>query len=478
MNRRHFLHRTSQAAAACIALPLLRAEVPSGNRVLELGTRRELFIDDFLIDSFRGNAALHMHQPQAREMVATFDRPWEGNTSAYITLFQDRNKFRMYYRGSHFDELKKKATHPEVTCYAESRDGIHWTKPELGLVDFEGSRRNNIVWAGIGTHNFTPFKDLNPTAPRSARYKALSRGEPEDEPGGKIQHGLYAIGSPDGVHWTLLSDAPVITEGAFDSQNLAFWDEERRCYLGYHRSFRDGVRDIMTTRSDDFLHWSKPEFLSYGGAPQEHLYTNAIRPYFRAPHLLIGFPTRFQPRTEQVEPILMSSRDGKQFHRWKQELVPITAPQDRAGNRSNYMAHGLLEIPGHPGELSVYATEAYYTGPGSRLRRFAYRTDGFVSIRAGTGPDDGVVTKPFRFKGRRLFLNIAAADGSVKVELQDGSGTPIPGRTLEDCLDIHADAIEHVVSWARGNDLKRWAGRTVRLRIQMRNADLYSLRFG
>ena len=138
----------------------------------------------------------------------------------------------------------------------------------------------------------------------------------------------------------------MITDGNFDSQNLAFWDPQRKCYLDFHRKSRLGVRDIMTATSTDFVNWSQPVFLEYGNAPREHLYTNAIRPYFRAPHLLLGFPTRFQPQHEQVEPILMSSRDGQDFHRWSEPLIPITAPDERDGNRSNYMTWGLLAAAG------------------------------------------------------------------------------------------------------------------------------------
>ena len=104
-----------------------------------------------------------------------------------------------------------------MTCYAESKDGIHWSKPELGLFEFGGSKRNNIVWSGVGTHNFAPFKDANPSCKPEQRYKALALGN----------IGLLAFQSPDGVHWSLVQNEPVITKGAFDSQNLAFWDSTR-----------------------------------------------------------------------------------------------------------------------------------------------------------------------------------------------------------------------------------------------------------
>ncbi len=145
---------------------------------INIGSRLELFVDHHVVDRTTGDLELYVHRPQPQEVVLVTGKPWEGNTSAYYTLFQDGDRYRMYYRGSNFDQAAKKATHDEVTCYAESRDGIHWTRPDLGLYEFDGSKKNNIVWDGIGTHCFVVFKDGNPKAPPEARYKAISRGRP------------------------------------------------------------------------------------------------------------------------------------------------------------------------------------------------------------------------------------------------------------------------------------------------------------
>ncbi|MBM3334296.1 hypothetical protein FJY63_06510, partial [Candidatus Sumerlaeota bacterium] len=397
MIRRDWFTQAATIGAAAMISPTLLFSARAANQaapaVCNIGSRRELFVDDYLIASMAG-AELKLHKPEPKEVVLVCDAPWEGNTSAYYSIFQDRDLFRMYYRGSHWDEVNKRAAHPEVTCYAESKDGLTWTKPKLGLFEFRGSKDNNIIWIDSGTHNFTPFKDANPACAPNARYKALAVGATALD--GKKKSCLHAFASPDGIRWSLLKEA-VITDGAFDSQNLAFWHPLQERYLDFHRKGRDGVRDIMTASSTDFLTWTQPEFLNYGDAPKEHLYTNAIQPYFRAPHLFLGFPTRFNPKTQQVEPILMTSRDGKNFHRWAEALIPITAPKDRDGNRSNYMTWGLLQLPGNNRELAVYATEAYYAGPGSRVRRFTFRTDGLVSVHAaGEGT---LVTKPLRFAG-------------------------------------------------------------------------------
>lgn len=448
---------------------LAKVELPPAT--LDIGSRRELFVDDYLLAEQTGTQ-LQMHAPTARDVALVCDAPWEGNISAYYTLFADGDRFRMYYRGAHFDEVAKKSTHPEFTCYAESRDGLHWEKPPLGLFEFNGSKANNIVWAGEDTHNFTPFLDTNPASPPEARYKALAGSATRW--GGQ---GLRAYQSPDGLHWSLMQPAGVITDGDFDSQNLAFWDPAQQQYVAFYRKGRSGIRDIMTCTSKDFVNWTAPVYLEYGDAPQEHLYTNAIQPYFRAPQLLLGFPTRFQPKHEQVEPVLMTSRDGRNFHRWPEPLIPITAPSERDGNRSNYMTSGLLQLPGQDRELSVYATERYYAGPGSRLRRFTFRTDGFVSLQAAASGGTAV-TKLLRFTGRQLLLNYAAGSGGqVQVELQNASGQPLPGFTLQDCTPLSGDQIEQAVTWSGSDDVSALAGQPVRLRFVMKSADLYALQF-
>lgn len=445
---------------------LVHAQDATDTRVRDIGSRRELFVDDHLIERLEG-VELKLHKPVPQDVVLVCDAPWEGNTSAYFTLFADGDRFRMYYRGSHFDEKDKKAAHPEFACYAESKDGLRWEKPQLGLFAFGDSKSNNIVWSGEGTHNFTPLRDDNPMCPPGERYKALARAK----------DGLKAFRSADAIHWSLIQDKPVITDGAFDSQNLAFWDAARGEYRAYWRYFARpaGVRAIRTATSRDFVHWQNQADLQYGDAPSEHLYTNAIRPYFRAPHLFVGFPTRFQPKHQQVEPVFMSSRDGVHFKRWPEPLIPITAPKDRDGNRSNYMTSGLLELPGKPNELSVYATEAYYTGPGSRVRRFTFRTDGFVSLHAGAAVGE-MRSRPLRFAGKELHLNYAAAPtGAVRVEIQDADGKALPGFTLADCRSLRGDEIDQTVGWTKGGDVSSLAGRIVRFRFVLQNADVYAL---
>ena len=457
---------------------------PLAQSPIKVDGRLEPLLDDYLIGRLEG-VELRLHQPTEREVVITHDLPWEGNTSGYHTVFHDGEKFRMYYRGMHWDENSRSEPHKEVTCYAESSDGITWRKPKLGLVEFQGSKANNIVWDGVGAHCFAPFLDKNPSCDSAEKYKAVAAG-----PGG-----LYTFKSPDGLRWSLRADKPVITEGAFDSQNLAFWDSARGQYLEFHRGFRDKVRDIMTGSSQDFQNWSKPEWLEYLGAPTEHLYTNQITPYPRAPHILVGFPMRFveQRRTPHdkhhggvSDGILMTSRDGRTFRRWTEAIIRPGLQTDRWVNRNNMTAWGILETnsteANRPNELSIYSTEGYYRGPATRLRRFAWRLDGIVSANASMRGGQ-LITRPLTLarpqqKTVELLLNVStSAAGSVRCEITNVENVPLAGFSLSDCDELFGDEIGCKVTWKGKSDLTALIGQPLRLRFELHDADLYALRF-
>ena len=432
----------------------------------DIGSRLEPFIDDWLIERMRG-VTLRLHPPAPREVALSFDAPWEGPTSAYVTVFEDGGRYRMYYRGGSGSGDGA----GELTCYAESPDGVHWTKPSLRLFEVNGPRENNVIWTGEGRHNFAPFKDANPAAPESQRYKALAGGP------------LIALASPDGIHWQKMRDEPVITEGVFDSQNLAFWDAEQGQYAAYVRGFIEGVRTIGRATSPDFLHWSGTTWLDFGDAPTEHLYTNAVTPYFRAPHLHLGFPKRFRPERQAVpewphsgvsDGVFMTSRDGLHWHRFPEAFLRPGLDPDNWTERNMMIAAGV--VPTAPGEISIYWSE-HYRHATARLRRGTLRSDGFVSVHADYAGGE-FTTRPLMFAGKELAINCStSAVGSVRVEMQEAGGTPIGGRALDDCPEIYGDEIERVVSWKSGAEVTAQQGKPIRLRFALKDADLYALRF-
>ncbi|HOD52192.1 MAG TPA: hypothetical protein PLJ71_20370 [Candidatus Hydrogenedentes bacterium] len=490
-------------ALLCVSAMLTGAEAGS----VDVGPRLELLVDDFLVESVTGAAAFRLHEPVPQEIVITHDEPWEGNSCSYHTIFQDGPLYRMYYKCAEQKLLGEPPAHDIVIGYAHSIDGIHWVKPELGLFEFEGSTRNNIVWSAEGSHDFNPFIDTNPVCPPEERYKAV--GMRTSEP-----RGLYAWASPDGLHWRQLGQGPIVTLGAFDTQNVAFWDAARGEYRCYTRDFRrtpgveHGVRDVRTATSPDFAAWSEPAWLEYPGAPVEQLYTNQIIPYYRAPHIFLGFPTRYLDRgwspsmealpepehrhkrseaspregTALTDGLFMTSRDAHTFRRWDRTFLrPGLRTRHNWVYGDNYQNWGIVEtaspMPGAPREISIYATESYWTGDSSMLRRFTLRVDGFVSLRAEWRGGE-IITKPLVFAGNALSLNFAtSAAGAIAIEIQDAAGTPLEGYALADCPPLFGDSIARIVTWKSGIDISSLAGRPIRLRFVMRDADLYSLQF-
>jgi len=141
------------------------------------------------------------------------------------------------------------------------------------------------------------------------------------------------------------------------------------------------------------------------------------------------------------------------------------------------MVESSSDLPGAPNELSIYATEGYTVGSSLNVRRFTLRVDGFVSIRAPLLGGE-VVTKPLVFKGNRLQINFSAsAAGSVRVEIQDAQGTPVKHFTLADCPDMFGDEIARVVRWKGGTNTGGLAGKVVKVRFVLKDADLFSFQF-
>ena len=440
-----------------------------------IGSRRELFVDKFLVERL-DNATLKLHEPTK----AT--HPKSPLIGGYATVIKDGDLFRAVYRSydPSYEGARYDGDPSEMTCYTESRDGHEWTQPKLGIVEINGSRENNVILrASPFSTNFSPFLDNRPNVPVDQRFKAtaglsdsavkhIQTTKPGEAKGAK--GGLYTFVSPDCIHWQQLSQEPAITmtEFGFDSQNVSFWSPFENLFVCYFRSWTNGLRSISRATSPDFVTWSTP-MAPFANLPGEHLYTSQTHPYFRAPHLCVALPTRFHPdRGESTDILLMTSRGPAPFDRTFREAF-IRPGLDRArwGNRSNYAA--LNVVPTSPEEMSVY-----HVGSGDR---FVLRTDGFASVHAGADVGE-LLTRPLRFTGKELVVNYStSAAGSVQVEVQDASGKPIPGFTLADSRNLVGDAIEQLVTWTKGSDVSSLAGQSVRLRFVMHEADLFAIQF-
>lgn len=481
-------HLWKLIGAGLLAVSVVTADV------IELGSRRELMVDHYLIDELSG-AELRLQTPRNEGVVFAFDRPHEGVFSGYVSIvaLPEDGGFRAYYRG--LPVAVRAGSVEEVTAYAESSDGITWSKPT-----------DNVTVSGMPevTHNLSVFYDSKPGVPADEQWKGI---------GGLNDGGLVRVVSADGLTWRKLMGntpmMPAIPESEkmyrYDSQNLAFWSESEQQYVCYFRHVRavEGmglrVRLIGRATSPDFINWTDEGEMDFrladgSAAPVEHLYTNQTGAYMRAPHLYVAIAARFMPGRQVLtdaeaaevgvnpdyfndisDSVLMTTRGGTVYDRTFME--GFGRPGVGLGNwtsRTNYPALNVIQTGS--AEMSFFVQKAYGQ-PDHRMERYSLRLDGFASLHAGYNGGE-MTTKSFRFSGNELEINYAtSAAGSLRFELQDEAGHVIPGFGLEDSREIIGDQISRVVAWTDGTRLKALAGKTVRLRVVMKDADLFSLQF-
>ncbi|MBT4101740.1 MAG: hypothetical protein HOE86_29065 [Gemmatimonadetes bacterium] len=477
---------------------------------IDLGTRRELFVDSLLIDKLK-KSSLQLHEPQPREIVLEHNTPWEGQFSLYHTIIHDGDKYLLYYRGW------QEPSDPAVYCVAVSDDGVHFERPQIGKHAWQGDGQNNIILNEEPyTHTVAPFIDTRPGVAPEQRFKAFTRHLTDPDAEGKRHAALHGMVSADGVHWEMLGTEPLITDGKFDSQNVGFWSEAEGQYVAYYRTFSahegmqephrgptttaKSLRRIKRATSKDFIHWEPGVIMDYrqgeDQAPAEEFYINQTRPYFRAPHIYVALPARFMDQRHPVskaeleqmsvhetqltacsDACFMTARPGNSWYD-RTFMEGFIKPRIGASHwtaRCNYPVDGVVQTG--PEEMSVYVCE-HYAQPGNQVRRYSMRLDGFASVRA---PHSGgeMITKPLVFAGNRLELNYAtSAAGSLRVEIRDAEGKPIPGYSLREAEDIFGNKIAGGAAWKKqGTDVSALAGRPVILRFVMGDADLYSMRF-
>jgi hypothetical protein len=493
--------------------------------IINIGSRRELFWDDFLLEKNLPElytaepAEFYQEEPQKKEIVLCLDKSWEGNSCGYFHYFFDGSQYRFYYRaGNGFsgERLTKNA----CICLLLSGDGIHWERPDLGLVEFGGNKNNNIVFQSEELDNFFIFKDENPACSPDRQYKAISQGPKTDEfPSGC----LLSYVSYDGLSWAagppLVGLGRASEEGFFDSLNTVHWDNElgkyRLYFRGHHGSNKKRIRDVRLALSEDFIHWEEQRPLSFTAVwnqaiPDEQLYTNGILPYYRASHILVGFPVRYvdrswEPMFEQLPSILwrrekidkyeerlgtaltdglfMHSRDGLNFIRGQDAfLKPGIFADNNWAYGDSYQGWGLLETQPESGqqkEISFYVGEDYSSRPVS-IRRYTIRPDGFVCLRAVS--ERQILTRPFIFTGNTLMLNMStSAAGYVMAEFLESDGRPIPGFSGEAGYRMFGDDLSLKALFKRGEaataDLSPLENKAVRICFTLKEAKLYAMQF-
>jgi len=478
---------------------------------LDVGTRKQLLFDDALTTSKVGFVTTMNPAPRFGGPVLVPDQPWEeARLSTGQSIIEDAGIYKMWYTSRD----KKRNWY---LCYATSEDGVHWVKPNLGIIKWEGNSQNNIVFAGTDrityAGQFNVFKDPNESGSKKFKLSHTSNLKDQRELAAlpevftwdysdaelhKSRSFISAAYSPDGLHWTPGKSARVI-DWYSDTQDVAFWDDRIQKYVLFVRWNHEELdRCIGRSESLDFDHFPKPELVLTPDALDPiitGLYNSAAMKYPYAERAYFLFPSAFYHSKGDVkggadgsEAQVATSRDGVHFLRpWRKAFLGVGL-EGSVDASQVYLGTGMicrgdefyLYYTGYKPLHHDSETMLPRTGGIGMVR---IRLDGFVSQDAPpTSSQDsagGVLTTiPLKFSGNHLEVNFdAGAGGWLKVEILDGHGRALPGYGLAEAGLLLGNSVRKKVTWQGKSDLSPVQGKVVQIRFTGRSVKLYAFQF-
>ena len=485
-----------------VAHPAGSGGTASPLRPVDITGRPQLFVDDFVIERSEGvSRTLNRPEKVEQNPIMRPDRPWEGSLCMQpgTVIYDEQDRiFKMWYLTF---ASREKPDVEEFLCYATSRDGLHWERPDLNLVDYLGSKANNILlrWANW-TH--VVLKDPRDPDP-SRRYKLAYWRWHEPGP----QMGVRVAFSPDGIHWTEYPSNPVVPWPLSGDTFSVMQDPVSNQFWLYHKSEVVPVRKVARLVSDDFIHWREDRVVlepDEFDPPDTEFYGLSAFPYGAQ---YLGLLWVFHTYPQWVDVQMVSSHDGLAWKRTAGRKIylelgfmvldysgqsfdsgmvyPANAPV-RAGNELFIYYSGFNKLhnlpdPDNHGAIGLAKT----------------RVDGFCSLDATSTAF--VETRPVRLHGASLFVNAEVrkaidiepgstppwehlyngsvnAQGSIRVEIEDESGAPLRGYEATRCQPIAGDGLDQKVNWEGGRDIGALRERTVRIKFLISRAKLYSFR--
>lgn len=481
---------------------------------------RELFLDDVEVEAVDRLGRI-VHQPKllSDEPVLRPERPWEGTQTAPKAVMYDPalGRFRLWYQTYRHDPgsaspagWEGPALRAPSWCYgvgyAESEDGLVWSRPGLGRVTVGGEDTNLAIrgWS-------SPSPQAIIHRPRHPDPKERYRLYVWDElpvPGHHSTIGMSTYVSPDGYAWQGLEWARSAS-GFDDPQpycyvkhvgnyryptsigpgecNSLFYDPAERTYVNYCRANNGSVRSIGRMESLDGIHWTRPRLVCQPDLGDPHRFQFYSAGAMRCGESTVLLLHCCHMADWSIDCQLATSRDGYHFTRVADRRVFM--PLGRRGSATGGMLFPLAPIPygdhwlifagacpvGHREEEQVTSTVVY-----------GMRPEGFVSFRAGH-VEGSLVTRNLCWLHDDVVLNADARSGFVRLEVLPADGVdggvircfddpypaPLPGFSKDDCVPLASDALAHTVRF-RDADLRTLRGAHVKFRIYLRNADLFS----
>jgi len=477
--------------------------VGSDNGFFDSG--KHLFVDDTEIQS-KVNVVRSLSAPVRipENPIVKPDQPWESTLTLQPgTVIYDEQEhiYKMWYNSL---PTRSKPDIEEFICYATSEDGIHWTKPALDLVEYRGSKANNILLTWC-SWTLSVIKDLHESDP-SKRYK-LAYWDAHNV--GK--KGVRVAFSPDGIHWTEYENNPVIPMASSGDTFCVMQDPVTHQFWMYHKSGIMPVRKVSRLVSEDFIHWKNDELVLEPDALDQtdtEFYGLSPFPYGNQ---YLGLLWVFHTYSQQIDIQFVSSRDGRTWNRSMHRRVFFPL----GFMKNDYDGHAfdseMIMAIAPPVEVNDEIW-MYYTGYSNKHNANTYEEaledtylgligvakvpmDDFCFLAATS--EGSVVTKPMRITGAtmhvtaatksvggrdqnfnpvwsQLFTNVKHGEGEVRIEVLDEQGKSIPGFTAADCNPIKGPIADREVTWAGGKSLSTLSGKSVRFKIILRDAEIYS----
>jgi len=436
-----------------------------------------LLIDSRIISRSEGvHCALGTVEKDEHNPLFAEDKPWEprfDNLYANVLFDEEEQTYKCWYSPFIIDERTSYTSREKRVsigyrnatpkgremgvCYAVSKDGIVWEKPELGITEFDGSRKNNIVVRE--PHGAGIWKDLSDPDP-ARRYKMFS----------KERHMSVSF-SPDGLHWSSFTICPEI-EAAGDTHNNTFWSPHLEKYVGITRLW-DGQRIVGRTESVDFLEWTKAVEVFRALPTEQHQQTYAM-PVFRYANVYLGLVMMFNTDSDTVDCELAWSSDTVHWER----VCPGT-PLIPRGPDGSYDC-GCIYAAAYPivknGEIKLYYGGNNNVHSNWRDGFFCLahlRADGFAGMETVRSDTAGIiVTKPIECVSKDLRVSADAAEGSLRVAVVDADGFG-----LDNCEPVDVNIADGIIKWKDNRDLSRFIGKPIRLQFELKAALLYAFGF-
>ena len=427
-------------------------------------------------------------------MLLKADQPWEARLGN-LSIIQEKGRWRCWYSTTipkrqqefGFENQRAIETSGQAMCYAESTNGIHWTKPNLGIRSFNGSKSNNIV--SFAHFIASVFRDDN--GPSAERYKSFEFGKlPPEELEGKTgnfgTYCLYGLVSPDGYNWTSLKK-PLIRHFC-DTQNVGSWDPLLKKYVGYFRDHQGG-RAISRAETDDFHSWPHPQPILVPGpedGPEVDLYSNGYTTYPGNPSLRLLFAAMFYQGSDTVDVRLALSNEGRAYSWVSHKPIIARGASGEFDGATVYAVPNLLRrsdgklVLAYAGSSRTH-NDGYFFGfydrhESSDAFGWAVWDDGRLAGIEATGEGE-FYTHSLRPEGEQIEVNARALNGNgqLTAELVQG-GKPIAGFSLADSIPITGDNVWVPLRWKGKSDLSEVRGQKMQLRFALNKAKLFGYR--